>query len=64
MPKHSLTRASRLLARRLDELARISEEPAPTTRTFLSPAMRRANALVGRWMGAPASTPGWTPWAI
>ncbi|HEY1764710.1 MAG TPA: M20/M25/M40 family metallo-hydrolase, partial [Opitutaceae bacterium] len=50
MPKLSLTRASRLLARRLDELARVSEEAGVTTRTFLSPAMRRANSLVGRWM--------------
>ena len=52
MPKHSLARASRLLARRLNELAGISDEPGVTTRTFLSRAMHRANALAGRSMGA------------
>jgi allantoate deiminase len=50
MPKPSLTRPTRLLARRLDELARVSDERGSTTRTFLSPAMHRANTLVGRWM--------------
>ena len=34
----------------LDELGRVSDEPGRLTRTFLSPAMRRANALVGGWM--------------
>ncbi len=34
----------------LDELGRVSDEDAQLTRTFLSPAMRRANALVGGWM--------------
>ncbi len=38
------------LVRRLDELGRISDERGRLTRTFLSPAMRRANALVGKWM--------------
>lgn len=38
------------LCRRLSELARITEEPGKLTRTFLSPAMRRANAQVGKWM--------------
>src|SRR5262249_19254334 len=38
------------LVRRLDELGRISDEPKRLTRTFLSPAMRRANAVVGKWM--------------
>jgi allantoate deiminase len=38
------------LVRRLDELGRVSDEPDRLTRTFLSPAMRRANALVGGWM--------------
>lgn len=34
----------------LDELGRISDEPERLTRTFLSPAMRRANDRVGVWM--------------
>lgn len=38
------------LARMLDELGRISDEKDALTRTFLSPAMRRANARVGEWM--------------
>jgi len=36
----------------LEELGRISDEPDRLTRTFLSPAMRRANAQVARWMTA------------
>lgn len=36
----------------LDELGRVSDEEGKITRTFLSPAMCRANALVGEWMGA------------
>ncbi len=35
---------------RCDELGAISEEPGRLTRTFASPAMRRANRLVGLWM--------------
>jgi len=50
MPKPSLTLAANALARRLDQLARVSDEDGATTRTFMSPAMRRANALVGAWM--------------
>ncbi len=42
--------AAQLLARRLDELALVTDEPARITRTFLSPAMHRANALVAGWM--------------
>jgi allantoate deiminase len=42
--------AARLLRERINELALISEEPGRLTRTFLSPAMERANALVGGWM--------------
>lgn len=38
--------------RRCDELGAISEEPGRLTRTFASPAMRRANKLVGTWMRA------------
>jgi len=38
------------VAQRLDSLAQISEEDGGLTRTFASPAMRRANELVGEWM--------------
>lgn len=51
MPKNTLIQAARLLSRRLDQLARVSDERGATTRTFMSPAMDRANALVGAWMG-------------
>jgi allantoate deiminase len=44
------TAAATRLQARIDELAQISDEPGRITRTFLSPAMRRANDLVGRWM--------------
>jgi allantoate deiminase len=36
--------------RRCDELGAISDEAGRLTRTFASPAMRRANKLVGSWM--------------
>jgi allantoate deiminase len=45
-------RAAQTLVSRLNALGRISDEPSGLTRTFLSPAMRRANAQVGRWMTA------------
>jgi len=35
---------------RIEALAKISDEPGRLTRTFCSPAMRRANKLVGSWM--------------
>jgi allantoate deiminase len=35
---------------RVEALAKISDDPNCLTRTFCSPAMRRANALVGSWM--------------
>lgn len=38
------------LVRMLDALGRVSDEGGKLTRTFQSPAMRRANALVGGWM--------------
>jgi allantoate deiminase len=41
---------SRQLMRRCDELGAISDERGRLTRTFASPAMRRANQLVGAWM--------------
>jgi allantoate deiminase len=50
MPRNTLDQAAATLARRLDQLARVSDERGATTRTFLSPAMGRANALVGKWM--------------
>src|ERR1700736_3320746 len=42
-------RADRIY-RRLEELAAVTDEPGMIHRTFLSPAMRRANLLVGSWM--------------
>jgi len=39
-----------LVMRRCAELARVTDEPGQLTRTFASPAMRRANKLVGAWM--------------
>jgi len=50
MPRNTLAQAATTLSSRLDRLARISDERGATTRTFLSPAMRRANALVAGWM--------------
>ena len=44
-------RAERVIAR-CRKLAQISDVQGETTRTFLSPAMRRANALVATWMEA------------
>lgn len=40
------------LAKWLDELGRVSDEEGKLTRTFLSPAMRRANRTVATWMSA------------
>jgi allantoate deiminase len=37
---------------RCRELAAVSEEPGHLTRRFATPAMARANALVGEWMAA------------
>ena len=44
--------AVQLLVERIHELGLISDEPRHLTRTFLSPAMLQANALVGKWMTA------------
>lgn len=44
--------AEQRLWRRIEELGSVSEERGQLTRTFLSPAMRRATALVGDWMSA------------
>lgn len=42
--------------RRCDELGAVSDESGRLTRTFHSPAMRRANQLVGSWMRAAGLT--------
>ena len=41
---------ARLTMQRLDALAQISEDAGKLTRTFASPAMKRAHELVGSWM--------------
>ena len=41
---------AKMVIDRCDELGKISDEPGKLTRTFASPAMRRANQLVGSWM--------------
>ena len=53
MPGESLLTRARTLLARIDELAAVSEtSDGFTTRTFGSDAMRRVNALVGRWLAA------------
>ena len=42
--------AAQKIMRRIKSLARVSDESACLTRTFASPAMRRANDLVAGWM--------------
>lgn len=42
--------AMKRLTSMLDELGQVTDESDRLTRTFLSPAMERANALVGKWM--------------
>jgi allantoate deiminase len=42
--------ACQKIMRRIEALAKISDEPGQITRTFASPAMRRANKLVAQWM--------------
>jgi len=44
------TDLARIVMQRIDALAEISDDPNCLTRTLCSPAMRRANALVGSWM--------------
>jgi allantoate deiminase len=41
---------ARVVMKRIEALARVSEEPDRLTRTFCSPAMRQANELVAGWM--------------
>ncbi len=50
MKRDAMAAVERELARRLEELGRVSDEKDGLTRTFLSPAMGRAHGLVGRWM--------------
>jgi allantoate deiminase len=50
MNRDALTSGAFELVRMLDELGRVSDERDRLTRTFLSPAMERANLLVGGWM--------------
>ena len=51
MKKSSAVNAlARQIMRRCDELGRVSEVRGCLTRTFASPAMKRANKLVGSWM--------------
>lgn len=45
-----MAHAAQQLVRMLDQLGRVTDEPGKLTRTFLSPAMKRANALAGGWM--------------
>ncbi|HSY43902.1 MAG TPA: allantoate amidohydrolase [Candidatus Acidoferrum sp.] len=42
--------ASKKIMQRIEALAKISDERGQITRTFASPAMRRANERVARWM--------------
>jgi allantoate deiminase len=52
MPRDPFAQATVRLAGRVDELARVSDAESGTTRTFMSPAMQRANRVVGAWMKA------------
>jgi allantoate deiminase len=51
-----MSEAAQLLVAMLDELGQVSDEPGRLTRTFLSPAMKRANRLVGDCMAAAGLT--------
>lgn len=46
----TLDSRARRVCERLDELARCSDEEGRLTRTFLSPAFRRAQGIVSTWM--------------
>ena len=47
-----MANAAQQIVRMLDQLGRLTDERDKLTRTFLSPAMKRANALVAGWMKA------------
>jgi allantoate deiminase len=49
-PKFKVGEAADRIMERLAALAKISDEPGQLTRTYGSPAMRRANDLVAGWM--------------
>jgi allantoate deiminase len=42
--------AAKKIMQRIETLAKISDVPGKTTRTFASPAMHRANKLVAKWV--------------
>jgi allantoate deiminase len=47
---------------RINQLAQLTDQPGSISRTFLSPAMKQANARVGGWMrelGCEVSEDGW-----
>jgi len=48
MGQTSTSEPARLLWQRLNEIAQVTDEPGKLTRTFLSPAMGRANGDCGR----------------
>ena len=48
LPRYPVTAAA--VIARCRELAEVSEEDGRLTRPFATPAMARANALVGAWM--------------
>ena len=50
MKPTAVSPAARLLNDRLAELGRVTDEPGRLTRTFLSPAMERANQVITGWM--------------
>jgi allantoate deiminase len=52
----AMSQQAREVMQRIEALARITDEPGRLTRTFCSPAMREANALVGRWMRSAGMT--------
>jgi allantoate deiminase len=52
MSNHS----AKTVMQRIGALAGVTEEPGRITRTFASPAMKRANKLVGAWMRAAGMT--------
>ena len=49
--------AARKIMRRIEALAKISDEPGKITRTFASAAMRRSNELAAKWMREAGMTP-------
>ncbi len=55
MPTQSTNRADRIIAR-CREIASFTEVPGETTRTFLSPPMHEAHALLRQWMEAAGMT--------